>query len=95
MGSQLHSPNTEAAIWARLMQSPSEKLSPETAEFLLSIRFGEGDVDRMHQLAERSTEGMLTDDERTEFDSYLRVGNFLAVMQSKARRALGRPIRES
>ncbi len=76
------------AIWARLMQTPGDELSPEAAEYLLSIRFGENDVCRMRQLAERSEAGELTDDERTEFDSYLHVGNLLAVIQSKARLAL-------
>jgi hypothetical protein len=33
---------------------------------------------------------MLTDEEQIEFDSYLHVGNLLAVLQSKARVALGR-----
>ena len=59
-------------------------------EFLLSIDFGKGDRQRMLQLAERSEAGTLTAEEQTEFDSYLHVGNLLAVMQSKARLALKR-----
>lgn len=88
MSSQVLSPNREAAIWSRLMQSQGHDLSPEAAEYLLSIRFGDDDRDRMHQLAERSESGTLTDEERAEFDSYLRVGNLLAVMQSRARAVL-------
>jgi hypothetical protein len=61
------------------MQSQRDELSPEVAEYLLSIGFGEGDRERMQQLAEPA-----------EFDSYLHVGNLLAVMQSKARLALRR-----
>ncbi len=71
MGSQLLTPNREGAIWARLMQAQTAALSPEVAEHLLSIRFGESDRDRMQQLAERSESGNLTDQEREEFDSYL------------------------
>jgi hypothetical protein len=90
MNFQLLNPNREAAIWARLMQAQRNELSPQVAEYLLSIGFGESDRDRMEQLAERSESGILTDEERAEFDSYLHVGNLLAVMQSKARLALGR-----
>ncbi|MBI3684281.1 MAG: hypothetical protein HY235_28230 [Acidobacteria bacterium] len=90
MGSQLLSPNSEAALWARLMQAQKDELSSEAAEFLLAIDFGEGDRSRMQQLAERSQAGTLTAKEQTEFDSYLHVGNLLAVMQSKARLALKR-----
>jgi hypothetical protein len=90
MSSQLLSPNREAAIWARLMQAQSEALSPAVAEYLLSIGFGEIDREQMRRLAERSEAGTLTDEEQTEFDSYLHVGNLLAVLQSKARVALRR-----
>ena len=88
MSSQLLTPNREGSIWARLMQAQTDALSSEVAEHLLSIRFGEGDRDRMQQLAERPEAGTLTDEEREEFDSYLHVGNLLAVMQSQARVAL-------
>ena len=91
MDRQMLSPNREpAAIWARLMQMPGDELSPAAAEYLLSIRFAESDVDRMRYLAERSETGELTDEEHAEFDSYLHVGNLLAVIQSKARVALRR-----
>lgn len=47
-------------------------------------------VKREQELAEKSEAGTLTDNERREFDSYLHVTNFLAVMASKARLALER-----
>jgi len=91
MGAELVSPNREAAIWARLMQAPADALSPAAAEYLLSIQFGQRDVDRMQQLAEGSQAGTLTAEECAEYDSYLHIGNLLAVMQSKARLVLRRP----
>ncbi|HTR36391.1 MAG TPA: hypothetical protein VMH80_10840 [Bryobacteraceae bacterium] len=90
MSSQLLSPNTEAAIWARLLGARKGELSPEAAEYLLSVTFAETDRKRMEQLAERSEAGALTDQERAEYDSYLHIGNLLAVMQSKTRVALRR-----
>jgi len=90
MGSQLLSPNREAAIWARLMQAQSDALSPQVAEYLLSIEFAESDRQQLRRLAERSEAGILTEAEQVEFDSYLHVGNLLAVLQSKARTALRR-----
>src|ERR1700681_2847174 len=88
MGSQLLSQKSEAAIWARLMQAQRDELSPEAAEFLLAMDFGESDRQRMLQLAERSEAGTLTAEEQIEYDGYWHVGNLLAVMQSRARRAL-------
>lgn len=87
MSSQLANPNREAAIWARLMRGPGDDLSPEAAEYLLSIRLSEPDASRLRELADRSESGTLTDEEKIELDSYLHVGNLLAVMQSRARLA--------
>jgi len=87
MSSQTVIPNTEAAILSRLIQA-TETISREVAEYLLSIDFEPGDIERMNLLAERSREGTLTADETSELDSYLHVGSLLSTMQSKARRQL-------
>ncbi len=88
MSSQLITPKSEAAVWARLIESQPDNLAPEAAKYLLGLRFSESDQARMQDLADRSQAGTLSDDEAREFDSYLHVGNLLAVMQSKARLAL-------
>jgi hypothetical protein len=90
MSTQIVSPNREAAIWARLIQAQKDELSSDAAEFLLSIAFDDRDRERMLELADRSEAGILTVEEQAEYDSYLHVGNFLAVMQSKARLARGK-----
>lgn len=72
------------------MRAQTDALSPEVAKYLLSIGLGESDRQQMRHLAERSESGTLTDEEQMEFDSYLHVGNLLAVLQSKARVALRR-----
>ena len=88
MSSQLIAPEGEAAIWARLIESQPEDLTPEAARYFLRLKFTEGDQARMQALADKSQAGTLTEGEAREFDSYLHIGNLLAVMQSKARLAL-------
>jgi hypothetical protein len=88
MSSQITSPNTEAAILARLIQIGQEELSRGAAEYLLSIRFDDQDIARMNELSDLARQGKLTGTEQAELDSYLHVGNLIATMQSKARRAL-------
>src|SRR5437016_2637114 len=85
MSSQVGTPNMEAAILARLIQA-KESISRDVAEYLLSIDFESSDIERMNFLAERAREGNLTAEETVELDSYLHVGSFLSIMQSKARR---------
>jgi hypothetical protein len=88
MSSQGVTSNTEAAILARLIQSRDAELAPEVARYLLAFEFDATDVARMNELAERAQLGQLTNQEQAELESYLHVGNLLAVMQSKARRFL-------
>ena len=90
MSSQTSSPNTEAAILARLIQAEENRLSPGAAEYLLSIRFDERDMARMNELSEQAREGSISREGQAELDSYIHVGNLLAVLQSKGRRALER-----
>jgi hypothetical protein len=72
------------------MKTQKTQLSREAAEYLLSFEVPESDRRRMDQLAEHSEAGTLTEEERAEFEAYLQGGNLLAVMQSRARIALGR-----
>jgi|tagenome__1003787_1003787.scaffolds.fasta_scaffold19327777_1 hypothetical protein len=87
MSLQTFAPDTEAAIWARLIQAKNSR-SREVAEYLLSIDFEESDLQRMNLLADRARDGNLTPEEAAELDSYLRVGSLLSILQSKARRLL-------
>jgi hypothetical protein len=90
MSSHITSQNTEAAILARLIQIEQQDLSRGAAEYLLSIRFSDRDTARMNELSELARQGSLTSEDQAELDSYIHVGNLLAVMQSKGRRALQR-----
>ena len=63
-------------------------LSRESARAILELRFSESADARMHELLEKNSLGELSDAERAEMESYSRVGNFLALMQAKARLSL-------
>src|SRR5882724_861354 len=88
MSSQVFTPNTEAAILARIIQSEERELTPEVARYLLSMKLPSSDEDRVQELSAKARSGSLTDSEMQELDSYLHIGILLGVMQSKARRLL-------
>jgi hypothetical protein len=44
----------------------------------------------MHELAEKNQEGLLAEAEKEILDNYIKVGDLLAILQSKARKALKR-----
>jgi hypothetical protein len=81
---------TEAQIWTRIMQPDESLLTPAAAESLLRLKFAEQDIARMNDLAQKNQEGLLTEEERRELESYVRVGDILSLIHLKARRAMER-----
>lgn len=43
---------------------------------------------RVEELAGKCTEGQLTDDERAEYEGYVKANKFIATLQAKARKML-------
>lgn len=78
---------SEAAIFARVWADAD--LTPELARHVLGLTFGPADLARMHDLAARNRDGRASAAEVDELDRYVRVGDLLAVLRSKARRRLG------
>ena len=79
---------SEAAIFARLFEGQNGILSQSVARKLLDLNFSESDQQRMEELAQRNQQGRLTAQEREEFANYVKVGDLLAILHSKARQSL-------
>jgi len=88
MSSKVVTPNTEAAILARIIQADEHELTPEVARYLLSMKLPSTDEDRVNELSAKARTGSLTESETQELDSYLHIGTLLGIVQSKARRLL-------
>ena len=76
------------AILDQLADLDARGLSTETARELLRLRFDDSHHERVNFLSTKAQEGTLTPAERDEIDEYIRVGNRLAILHSKARQAL-------
>jgi hypothetical protein len=79
---------TEADILSDVVAPTQPTLAPEAARAILDLRFNAAAVGRLNELAEKGRLGTLTEDERNDLDKYLRVGNFLNLIQAKARLSL-------
>ena len=79
---------SEAAIFSRVLEPEKPMLSDDAARSILALDFTQADRDRMNALAAKARTESLTGDENEELDNYLRMGDLLAIMQSKARRTL-------
>lgn len=78
----------DAAILDRIVKPNEADLSPEVARAFLQFEFTPKDRDRMHELAVKAQAGTLLADEQDELQSYRRIGYFLDLMRSKARKTL-------
>lgn len=79
---------TEADVLERLVAPEGGGMPSETARAILELRFDDRAIDRMNRLAERNRSGDLAEAEAAEFEAYRRVGNFLNLLQAKARASL-------
>lgn len=80
--------NTDVAILERMIEPEGNGLSAELARHILSLTFKPGDQEPVDVLSLKAQEGNLTDDEQEELDSYIRLADLLALLQSKARLSL-------
>ena len=63
----------------------AESLNAGALRAIVDLRASPQDVERIEWLGERANEGLLTNDERQEYQSSIMFANFLVVLQSKAR----------
>jgi hypothetical protein len=79
---------SEAEILSQVVNPREPGLAPAVAQAILDLRFGPDALKRMNELAEKNRLGTLTTSERQLLENYQRVGNFLNLMQAKARLSL-------
>ncbi|MDB5386497.1 MAG: hypothetical protein JWM11_2143 [Planctomycetaceae bacterium] len=79
---------SEMAILRRIVDPDQPFLSPEAARSILALEFEKSDRRRMDQLAAKNRSDGLSKAEEEEFSDYIRVGQTLGILKSKARCSL-------
>jgi len=74
----------------RLLDPVGRCLTAEVARNIVDLRADPVAQARIDELADKSTEGQLSGEERTEYEAYVRAIDFIAVLQAKARAMLAR-----
>lgn len=75
---------TEADILSEVVSPNRPGISPALALSILELRFSDRARKRIERLLEKNNRGTISDVERSELDKFLRVGQFLDLMQAKA-----------
>jgi hypothetical protein len=76
------------SILDRLLEPLGDTMPVEYARKLVELRASPADQARIDELADKCNEGLLTDEERQEYDEYLEAIHFVGALQRKARRSL-------
>jgi len=77
--------STDRALVDRLLERLSRCIRGQGEQELLRLRADATLQARIDELANKCDEGTLTSEERAEYETYVRFGNFVAVLQAKAR----------
>jgi hypothetical protein len=80
--------NSPHIVFERVLAAVGECLDRQSAEALIQVRADQQIQERIEELADKSAEGMLTPEERDDYEALVRVGNFVAILQARARRRL-------
>ena len=81
-------PMTEADILNEIVEPGRSRFSRQVAEEFLSLCFNESARERIRELLRKNNAGLISETEQTTLQNYLRVGEFLDLLQAKARVSL-------
>jgi hypothetical protein len=84
-GFVMATPNAIANSIDRLLDPVSRCIRGDAEKELLNLHADAELQERIDLLADRCNEGLLTAEERGEYETYIRFGNFIAILQAKAR----------
>lgn len=84
----LTTPITVTDILGDIVQPIAPTFAPQFAQEVLEMRFSDESQSRVRDLLLRNNAGTLNDAEKAALENYLLVGQFLDLMQAKARLSL-------
>ena len=77
-----------ATVLDQFLDPLSRCLDQESARRVLALGVSAPVQERVDTLAERANEGLLSDDERAEYEALINAEDFVAILKLKARRQL-------
>lgn len=78
----------EATVLDRMLDPLSRCLDAESAKRVLALGVDPVVQARVDVLAERANEGILTPEERAEYEAYINADDFISILKMKAERYL-------
>jgi uncharacterized protein YnzC (UPF0291/DUF896 family) len=82
---------SESAAFERGIRPLMEIVLPDKADAVIGFRADPQVQARIEELAEKSTEGQLTKEERAEYAGFVRANKFVAILKRQARLLTTKP----
>src|SRR6266700_3556155 len=84
-------PNGETtAVLEEMLEPVTRAFSREVAQALVNVRASQAAQALITELAEKCNEGLLTPEERAQYESYVHAVDLISLLQAKARAWLAR-----
>ena len=80
--------STANTVLDELLEPVGACFTPEVAQRLINLRASSAVQKRIEELARKSEQGQLSKVEQEEYEALVSAGNFIAILQSKARRLI-------
>lgn len=82
-------PTPETTAFDRGVRPLLQMVLLDKADAVLGFRPEPALLDRIEELAAKSTEGELSETDRAEYEGYVRANKFIAILRRQARQILG------
>jgi hypothetical protein len=79
----------EASVLDRMLEPLSRCIDAESAKRLVELDTDPAVQARVDVLAQRANEGLLTPEERSEYEAYINADDFISILKMKVKRSLG------
>jgi len=79
---------TQEAIIDEMLEPLTQAMTPETARLFADLKAPSSLQSRVNHLAAKCNAGELTDEERADYENYVRVGNLFALIKARAKRVI-------
>lgn len=79
---------TTGSVLDRLLDPLADCWTPEVAQRIVEQRPDSATQQRIDELADKANEGVLTPDERVEYEEYVESIDFIGILKAKARLVL-------
>jgi hypothetical protein len=79
-----------STVLDRVLGPLTDCFTPEVASRIVGLKLDPVVQSRLDELAEKANEGLLTQEERAEYEQYVDSIDFVAILKAQARRAIAR-----